>query len=136
MGLPTPLAQGVGARSGGHVELLVGGVERQAPVGAVLDSATIGAVAQAPIVIAQLGVAQVLTEQPGRVTEVLIEPYPGADARVASELRSLTGGRVSVQGAGSELRLLEATAKPLGQSTSLFAEMARWGPTARRTRCC
>jgi putative ABC transport system permease protein len=121
VGLPTPLAQGVGARDGGRIELLVGGVERQATVGAVLDSATIGAVAQAPIVIAQLGVAQVLTEQPGRVTEVLIVPYPGADARVAAELRSLTAGRVSVQSAGSELRLLEATAKPLGQSTSLFA---------------
>lgn len=121
VGLPTPLAQGVGARGGGHVELLVGGVKRQAPVAAVLDSATIGAVEQAPIVIAQLGVAQVLTEAPGRVTEVLIEPYPGADARVASELRAVMAGRVSVQSAGSELRLLEATAKPLGQSTSLFA---------------
>jgi putative ABC transport system permease protein len=121
VGLPAPLAEGVGAHGGGRVELLVGGVEREAPVGAVLDSATIGAVAQAPIVIAQLGVAQELTEHPGRVTEVLIEPYPGADARVAAELRSLTAGRVSVQSAGSELRLLEATAKPLGQSTSLFA---------------
>jgi len=121
VGLPTPLAEGVGAHGGGRVQLLVGGVERAAPVGVVLDSATIGAVAQAPIVIAQLGVAQVLTEHPGRVTEVLIEPYPGADARVASELRSLTAGRVNVESAGSELRLLEATAKPLGQSTSLFA---------------
>lgn len=121
VGLPTPLARGVGARGGGRVELLVGGVERAAPVGAVLDSATIGAVAQAPIVIAALGVAQVLTEAPGRVTEVLIEPYPGADARVAAELRSVTAGRVNVVSAGSELRLLEATAKPLGQSTSLFA---------------
>ncbi len=121
VGLPTPLAQGVGAHSGGYVQLLVGGVERQAPVGAVLDSATIGAVEQAPIVIAQLGVAQELTEAPGRVTEVLIEPYPGAEARVAAELRAVTAGRVSVQGAGNELRVLEATAKPLGQSTSLFA---------------
>ncbi len=121
VGLPTPLAEGVGARGGGRVELLVGGVEREAPVGAVLDSATIGAVAQAPIVIAQLGVAQELTEHPDRVTEVLIEPYPGADARVAAELRSLTAGRVNVESAGSELRLLEATARPLGQSTSVFA---------------
>jgi putative ABC transport system permease protein len=121
VGLPTPLAHGVGAHGGGHVELLLGGVERQAPVAAVLDTSKIGAVAQAPIVIAQLGVAQELTEQPGRVTEVLIEPYPGADARVASELRSVTAGRVNVVSAGSELRLLEATAKPLGESTSLFA---------------
>jgi putative ABC transport system permease protein len=121
VGLPTPLAEDVGARGGGRVELLVGGVRREAPVGAVLDSATIGSVAQAPIVIAQLGVAQELTEYPNRVTEVFIEPYPGADARVAAELRSLTGGRVSVENTGSELRLLEATAKPLGQSTSLFA---------------
>lgn len=121
IGLPAPLAQAVGARSGARVQLLVGGYRRSEPVQAVLDSGSIGPVAQAPIAIAQLGVAQELTEHPGRVTEVLIKPRPGADARVAAELRALVAGRVNVEGAGSELRLLEETAKPLGQSTGLFA---------------
>jgi putative ABC transport system permease protein len=121
IGLPAPLAKSVGARSGARVELLVGGEARTEPVAAVLDSATIGPVAQAPIAIAQLAVAQEVTEHAGRVTEVLIKPRPGADRRVAAELRALVADRISVEGADSELRLLEQTAKPLGQSTGLFA---------------
>jgi len=121
VGLPAPLAQAIGAQTGTRVSLLVEGQARGTGVGAVLDSGAIGPVAQAPIVLAQLGVAQELTEHPGRVTEVLIEPRPGADRRVAGELRALAAGRISVEGADSELRLLEETAKPLGQSTGLFA---------------
>lgn len=119
--LPAPLAQVVRARAGRPVTLLLGGYAHRVQVRAVLDSAAIGPVAQAPIAITQLGVAQELTERPGRVTEVLIEPRPGADARVARELRALVAGRIGVEGADSELRLLQATAKPLGQSTGLFA---------------
>jgi putative ABC transport system permease protein len=121
IGLPAPLAASVGAQIRSRVTLLVGGEARSEPVQAVLDSDTIGPVTQAPIAIAQLGVAQELTEHGGRVTEVLIKPRPGADRRVADELRALVANRVSVEGADSELRLLEATAKPLGQSTALFA---------------
>jgi putative ABC transport system permease protein len=86
----------------------------------LLDAGSIGPVARAPIAIAGLQTAQALSERPGRVTEVLIEPQPRADARVASELTRLVAGRVSVEPADSELRILDATAKPLGQSTSLF----------------
>ncbi|MCL2769963.1 MAG: FtsX-like permease family protein [Solirubrobacterales bacterium] len=121
IGLPVPLARAVGARGGGRVGLIVGGRARVTPVAAVLDSGTIGPVAEAPVAIAQLGVAQALTERPARVTEVLIEPVAGAERRVAAELRALVAGRVSVEGAGSELQVLQATAKPLGQATALFA---------------
>ncbi len=121
IGLPAPLAGAIGARVGQRVTLLTGGQVRSVPVEAVLDSGAIGPVAQAPIAIAQLGVAQSLSEHAGRVSEVLIKPHAGAQHRVAAELRSLLADRVSVEGAGSELRLLQATAGPLGQSTSLFA---------------
>jgi putative ABC transport system permease protein len=121
IGLPEPLAKSVGAKTGARITLQIGGEARSEPVQAVLDSATIGPVAQAPIAIAQLAVAQDLTEHVGRVTEVLIKPRPGADVRVAAELRALVADRISVEGADSELRLLEATARPLGQSTGLFA---------------
>jgi putative ABC transport system permease protein len=121
IGLPAPLATSVGAQTGARVTLEIGGEARSELVQAVLDSGTIGPVAQAPIAIAQLAVAQKETEHAGRVTEVLIVPRPGADGRVAAELRALAADRISVEGADSELRILEATAGPLGQSTGLFA---------------
>jgi putative ABC transport system permease protein len=104
----------------GRVALLVGGERREVAVRSLLDSGAIGPVAQAPIAIAGLETAQALSERSGRVTEVLIQPQPHADARVANELRALVANRVSVEPADSELRILDATAKPLGQSTSLF----------------
>lgn len=121
VGLPSPLAEGVGARSGRPVTLLIGGEAHPAPVAAVLDSGTIGPVAQAPVVLAQLSQAQALSEHRGRVTEVLIETRAGSERRVADELRAVVGGRASIEPADSELKILEATAKPLGQSTSVFA---------------
>lgn len=119
--LPAPLAGQLGAHSATALTLQVGGESRQTAVGAVLGDATIGPVAQVPVAIAKLAVAQRLAEQPGRVTEVLIAPYAGARARVARELRALVAGRVGVEPADSELRVLQATARPLGQATGLFA---------------
>ena len=52
---------------------------------------------------------------------MLIKARPGAEGRVAAELRTLAAGRLDVEPADHELRVLEATAKPLGQSTALFA---------------
>jgi putative ABC transport system permease protein len=121
VGLPAPLAEALGARTGRPLRLLVGGERRSAQLQAILGAATIGPVVQAPIVIAQLGEAQRLTGHPGRVTEVLIEPHPGADHRVAAELRALVHGHASVEGAGSELRVVQQAAGPLGQSTGVFA---------------
>jgi putative ABC transport system permease protein len=121
VGLPAQLAASVGARSGDRVRLLADGDAHTARVSAVLGAGTIGPVAQSPIAIALLEVAQRIAERPGRVTEVLIEPRRGAAARVAAELRRLLAGRVSVRGADAELRVLEATARPLRQSTDLFA---------------
>jgi putative ABC transport system permease protein len=121
VGLPAQLAASVGARSGDRVRLLADGDAHTARVSAVLGADTIGPVAQSPIAIALLEVAQRIAERPGRVTEVLIEPRRGATARVAAELRRLLAGRVSVRGANAELRVLEATARPLRQSTDLFA---------------
>lgn len=121
IGLPAPLAADVGARTGQSVTMLSAGDAHPAHVSAVLGVDTIGPAAEAPIAIALLEVAQALTEHPGRVTEVLIEPRPRQRARVAAELAQLLRGRADVRGAGSELRVLEETAKPLGQSTDLFA---------------
>ena len=55
------------------------------------------------------------------MTQVLIRARPGAESRVAGELRRLAAGRVDVEPANNELRLLNETAGPTSQSTRLFA---------------
>lgn len=124
IGMPAEIADDVGAHAGGRVAVLAGGRSRHAVVRAVLNAAVIGPVAEAPVAVALLPVAQQLTGQRGRVTEVLLKVRAGQVRRVAAELRTLVAGRASVTPASNELRVLEATAKPLEQSTSLFVVIA------------
>jgi putative ABC transport system permease protein len=120
VGLPAALAHQLGVHAGQQAQLLIGGERKSTTVRAVLDAGAIGALAGAPIAVAGLETAQQLSEHTRRVTEVLIQPEPGANARVTHELRNLAANRVNVESAGSELAILDATAAPLGQSTSLF----------------
>jgi putative ABC transport system permease protein len=121
VGLPSSVAGEIGAGTGGSVRLLARGDSRSAVVRAVLAEQIIGPVANSPIVLALLPVAQGLTDEPGRVTQVLVEPHAGDDAMVERELRHLAAGRVDVEPADHELELLEQASEPTSQSTTLFA---------------
>jgi len=121
VGLPSAVANAIGARPTRSVTVIVGGVAHTLKVRTVLGSQTIGAVASSPVVIALMPIAQMLTGRPGRITNVLIKPYPGAEAQVAGELRGLAAGRIDVEPADNELRLLHQAAQPNAQSTTLFA---------------
>ncbi len=90
----------------------------------VLGSQAIGSVASSPVMIALLPIAQRLAGRPGRVTNVLIEPRPGAERQVARELLALAAGRIDVEPADNELRLLRQAAQPNAQSTTLFAAIS------------
>jgi putative ABC transport system permease protein len=120
LGVPAPVAQRLRLHAGQTVSLLIGGSRHAVAVHGVYGAETLGPAARAPIAVAGLEAAQALSGHPRRVTEVLIEPQPHADARVARELRALAAGRVSVEAADSELAILDATAGPLGQSTAVF----------------
>jgi putative ABC transport system permease protein len=124
IGLPSSVAEATGANANTVVSLSANGTLQRVPVGAVLGSQTIGAVASSPIAIALLGTAQRLTDEPGRITSVLVQAKPGEQAQVARELRVLAEGRADVTPADNDLRLLETAAKPNKQSTTLFAAIA------------
>jgi putative ABC transport system permease protein len=124
IGLPSSVANTTGANANTVVSLSANGMLQRAQVGAVLGSQTIGAVASSPIAIALLGTAQRLTDEPGRITSVLVQAKPGEQAQVARELRVLAAGRADVTPADNDLRLLETAAKPNKQSTTLFAAIA------------
>lgn len=125
IGLPSTVASAIGARTARPVTLIAGGVAHTLKVRAVLGSQAIGAVASSPVAIALMPAAQMIAGRPGRVTNVLIKPFPGANPQViAGELRRLVGGRIDVVPADNELRLLSQAARPNAQSTTLFAAIS------------
>jgi putative ABC transport system permease protein len=124
LGLPSGVAGKIGARAGQPVTLLTNGSAHSVQVRAVLGSQTVGPVADSPLVVALLGMAQQITGKPGRVTQVLVEPRPGADRLVEGELRKLAAGRLDVDSASNEVAVLQATAGPTSQSTALFAAIS------------
>ncbi|MGP0101260.1 MAG: ABC transporter permease [Solirubrobacteraceae bacterium] len=124
LGLPSGVAANVGARAGQPVTLLSDGTASSIQVRAVLGSQTVGPVANSPIVVALLALAQQIAGKPDRVTQVLVEPRPGADRLVERELRQLAAGRLDVEPASDEVAVLRATAEPTSQSTALFAAIS------------
>ncbi len=124
VGLPSGVADAVGAQAEGNSRLLVGGVAHTVQVRAVLDSGAIGSLAAGRIVVALLSTAQSLAGRPGRITQLLIKTYPGKTEQVAGQLRRLAAGRINVEPANHEITLAETALKPTNQSTSLFAAIS------------
>jgi putative ABC transport system permease protein len=122
LGLPTEVANKVGASQGSPVTLYANGEAHPAVVRLVLAGGALGAATRdGTVAVALLQHAQELTGELERVTQVLVKPLPGAERQVAAELRRLAGGRLDVESTDRELSALETAAKPTDQSTSLFA---------------
>ncbi len=121
VGLPSEMASAIGVRRGDALKLLAAGQSHPTSVRAVLAGGPAGVATYGTVAITLLSLAQQLTDRPGRVTEVLVRPLPGADRMVAGELRRIAAGRLNVEPADNELRLLATASKPTNQSTTLFA---------------
>ncbi len=122
--LPAVVAREIGAKPGSQVTVLAGGRAQRVTVGAVLSGSLFGALTSSPVAIALLGVTQRLVSLPGRVTQVLIQPRPGADRALARDLRQIAGGRLDVAAADNELHLLDQAITPNSQSTELFSAIS------------
>jgi putative ABC transport system permease protein len=122
--LPAGVASAIGAEPGSQVTVLAAGGAHRVRVGAVLSGSLFGALTSSPVAIALLAVAQRLAGLPGRVTQVLVQPWPGSDRFVTGELARIAGGRLDVSPAGNELRLLDRAIKPNSQSTELFSAIS------------
>jgi putative ABC transport system permease protein len=119
--LASSLAGRISATVHDHVTLLARGDADFLPVHAVWTSQQVGSIADSPIVVAALSVAQRALGLPHRVTQVLIEPERGSERTVRAELERVVAGRLDVQSAQHELAVLNATAKPHTESSRLFA---------------
>lgn len=124
IGLPSSVAQSIGARPESSARLLVDGYAHTVRVRAVLGEDTIGAVAGSGITVALLPYTQTLSGHEGLVTNVLIRTQPDETRRVASELRAFAGNRLNVVPADNELRLVKDAAAPTTQSTALFVAIS------------
>jgi putative ABC transport system permease protein len=122
--LPASVASAIGVEPGQRVTILAFGSARTIVVGAVLRSFPFGVLASSPIAVSLLPEAQRLTGLRDRLTQILIEPQPGADRRVAGELSTLAAGRLNVVAADEELNLLAEAVKPNDESTALFAAIS------------
>jgi putative ABC transport system permease protein len=124
LGLPAGVANTIGAHRHDAVRLTGNGYVHPETVGVVLDSEALRAIAGSPVAVALLPVAQHLSERSGRISQLLIEPRPGRDRLVADELRRLARGRLDVESADNELRLLNEATTPNRQSTTLFSAIS------------
>ena len=122
--LPASVANAAGVHSGSSITILGMGQVHKLNVGAVIGQAAGGAVASSPLAITLLPVAQQLTGLPGRISQIYVEPKPGADARVRAELERVAGPGLDVAPADREVTLLDHAARPNNQSTELFAAIS------------
>jgi putative ABC transport system permease protein len=120
LGLAPGVAAAVGADRGRTVRMLANGLSYSGS-SFPLTLKNAPTLASSRVAVASLVLAQRLTGTQGRVTQVLVEPRPGADRLVEDELRRLAAERVDVEPANSELRRLDATTAPSNRSTILFA---------------
>jgi putative ABC transport system permease protein len=103
------------------IGLVVRGRTVAAKVSAVLGPETVGPLSNAIGVLAPLASVQAMAQLPGRITRVLVQSEPGAQARVRSELEALAAGRLTVAPATDDIRLLQQATAPSRQATGFFA---------------
>lgn len=135
IGLSRSTAQALGIASAGtptgthtqtsmKVALSLRGRVTPLRVSAVLGPETFGALSQARVAVMPLAQLQALAGLPGRISRVLVQTRPGAQAAVDRELRALAGGRLDVVAADQDVRLLRQALRPSDQASSFFAAIS------------
>jgi putative ABC transport system permease protein len=123
--IAAPLSRALGVvRFGQEVTLRLAGHTVRAPLYAQLGERRIGQLARSPVVIAPLAYAQEMTGLRGRVTRVLIQAAPGAEARVQAELIALAAGHANVEPIDHEATLFANALSAGSQSSALFSAVS------------
>jgi putative ABC transport system permease protein len=120
--LTDQLAARIGvSKFGREVAIQVYGRTQHAPLYQVLREKQVGGLAANPIAVAPLLYAQEMTGLPHRVSRILVQPAPGAEADVRGELVRLSAGRLNVESTSYDERLFAKAAAASNQSSTLFA---------------
>jgi putative ABC transport system permease protein len=106
------------------VDISLRGVRRRLKVSAVLGPETFGALSRARVAVMQATELQSLAGLPRRVSRVLVQSTPHAQAAVRAELLRLAGGGLVVAPANQDEQLLRKTLAPSNQASALFAAIS------------
>jgi putative ABC transport system permease protein len=131
-------AQGIGLSSRTAGELAIGGSSAQrdsvevyasgraasVPISAVLGQEAFGALSHTSVAVMQLAQVQRLLGLGDRVSRILVQPRPGAGAKVRSELAGLAQGRIDVAPADQDIGLLGQALRPSDEASALFATVS------------
>jgi putative ABC transport system permease protein len=119
--LSAPTAQAIGTHPGGPVAVRLAGRTEHMTLDATLGSSAIGPAAQSPIAAAPLAIVQNMARLSGRVTRVLIQPAPGAEATVRRALAARYGSKLNARPIDTEAHLLSNVAFAERRVTLLFS---------------
>lgn len=123
--LPAQLAGAIGVSSfGQEVHFQLAGRTAEEPLYEQLSTREIGPLASSPVAIVPLSSAQEITGLTARLSRILIEPAPGAQARVKAAVYALAGDRLDVAPIDYEERLFTTAAAASSQSTALFSAVS------------
>jgi putative ABC transport system permease protein len=107
-----------------ELSLLLGGHAYPRTISAVLGKEAAGALAGARIAVMPLADLQTLAGQQHRISRILIQTRPGAEAHVREALTTLAGGRLTVARSDQDLALLDQALGPSDQASGLFAAIS------------
>jgi putative ABC transport system permease protein len=124
LALPLPVAQSIGLSSLEPVKLRIGARIVQSFIGTVLLARDIGGLINSAVVVTSIPYAQQLLGLPGRLTRIFVQPAPGREGEVRSELLRLAAGQLNVQPAGFDATLFKQAAGPADQSAVLFSAIS------------
>jgi putative ABC transport system permease protein len=124
MVLTARTATAIGVRPGENVRVLVGERTENVALDATVSSDVLGAAAESPIAAAPLAIVQSLAGLHERVTRVLVQPRPGHESAVLSELLRHYGRSLNVRPVDTEAKLLGAAAGPEKEVTLLFGAIS------------
>ena len=137
LGLSPTVGSAIGAKFGQPVTITADGYTSAGPSFPLQRKKGSGSLESANVALVSLALSQAITGRPGRLTQVLVEPRPGAERQVKGELRRLAAGRVDVEGAAREVGRLDAAAAPNRLDRSCSPWWVRsWACCSRSTRCC
>jgi putative ABC transport system permease protein len=106
------------------LSLLLRGRAYPRKISAILGKEAAGALAGARVAVIPLTDLQRLAGQSRRISRILIEAKPAAEASVRKALVGLTGGRLTVARADQDLALLHQALGPSDQASGLFAAIS------------
>jgi putative ABC transport system permease protein len=120
--LPAPLAGKLGvSRFGQEVSFQLAGRTGEAPLYARLHESQIGPLIASPLAIAPLSTVQEMMGVGARVSRILVQAGPGAEAQVRRALETLAAGHLNVEAVDYDEKLFAKAAAVSNQSTLLFS---------------